>query len=72
MLVTTGAKIWLVHVAAPDPEFVGYEPGPQYIRDDRAKVLLAEHKKLASYIKSLEGKGYKAEALLVQGPTIEP
>ena len=24
------AKVWILHVAAPDPDFVGYEPGPQY------------------------------------------
>ena len=34
-----GAKLWLLHVAAPDPDFVGYEPGPQYIRDIRAETL---------------------------------
>ncbi|MEO6150643.1 MAG: universal stress protein, partial [Mucilaginibacter sp.] len=58
-------------IAAPDPDFVGYEPGPQYIRDDRAKVLREEHAKLAAYVAVLEAKGHKAEALLVQGPTIE-
>ncbi len=30
------SKLWLMHIAAPDPDFVGYEVGPQYIRDSRA------------------------------------
>jgi len=33
------SKIWLVHIAAPNPDFAGYEVGPQYIRDSRAHEL---------------------------------
>ena len=40
------AKIWLVHIAAPDPDFVGYDAGPQYVRDARAEDLKGEHKLL--------------------------
>ena len=41
-----GSTLWLEHVAAPDPEFAGYEAGPQYIRDMRADELREEHHKL--------------------------
>ena len=34
-----GSKIWLVHVAAPDPDFVGFGTGPKYVRDQRADEL---------------------------------
>ena len=27
------AKVWLMHIAAPEPDFIGFGPGPQYIRD---------------------------------------
>lgn len=40
------AKIWVLHVAAPNPDFVGYEPGPQYIRDFKADELREEHRSL--------------------------
>lgn len=63
------AKVWLVHVAAPPPDFVGYEVGPQYIRDSRAGELRQEHRDLQALAKGLEEKGLKAEALLVQGET---
>ena len=33
------SKIWLIHIAAPDPDFIGYKVGPQYIRDSRASDL---------------------------------
>lgn len=65
------AKLWLVHVAAPDPDFVGYEVGPQYIRDDLAHNLRKEHSWLAGYTKRLNTAGYHAEGLLIQGATVE-
>lgn len=66
-----GAKCWLMHVAAPHPEFVGYDVGPQYIRDGRADVLKEEHQTLQEYKRSLEAKGVEADALLVMGPLFE-
>lgn len=65
------AKLWLVHVAAPDPDFVGYDVGPQYIRDVLAKDLRVEHKLLQGFTNQLKEKNIVAEGLLVQGPTIE-
>lgn len=65
------AKLWLVHVAAPDPDFIGYDVGPQYIRDVLAKDLRNEHKLLQEFTKQLNEKNIEAEALLVQGTTIE-
>jgi nucleotide-binding universal stress UspA family protein len=61
------AKCWLIHVAAPDPDFVGYEAGPQYIRDDRAETLREEHQKLTEFKKQLTDQGINCEKLLVQG-----
>lgn len=65
------SKIWLIHIAAPDPDFVGYEVGPQYIRDSRASELRKEHKLLQEHANALKVKGINAEGLLVQGPTVE-
>ena len=63
-----GAKLWLIHVAAPDPDFVGYEVGPQYIRDERAKELRKEHQQIQDYARQMKNRGIDAEALLIQGP----
>lgn len=71
MAESFGSKLWLVHIAAPDPDFVGYEVGPQYIRDSRATELRKEHKKLQEYTSILIKKGVEAEGLLIQGATIE-
>lgn len=65
------AKIWLLHVSAPDPDFVGYEGSPQYMRDDRAAEISAEHKKLWDITNDIKKQGIEAEGLLIQGATIE-
>lgn len=65
------SKVWLMHIAAPNPSFVGYEAGPQCTRDTRAKELRKEHRILQEYANKLRDKGIEAEGLLVQGATIE-
>ena len=65
------SKRWVVHFAAPDPDFVGYEPGPQYVRDIRASDLRTEHKTLKTYAENLDKAGIESEGLLIQGPTVE-
>lgn len=65
------SKIWLLHVATPSPDFVGYEVGPQYIRDSRAEELMNEHKDLAVLTDTLKEKGLDVDGLLIQGATID-
>jgi nucleotide-binding universal stress UspA family protein len=71
MAAKFNAKLWLVHVAAPDPDFIGFEVGPQYVRDVLAKDLRKEHRLLQDFANQLKSKNIKAEGLLVQGTTIE-
>lgn len=65
------SKLWLIHIAQPDPEFIGYDVGPQYIRDFRASELRKEHKLLQQYSKDITERGIQAEGLLIQGATVE-
>lgn len=65
------AKLWVLHVAAPDPDFVGYEAGPQYIRDVRADTLREERAELHRIASVISSKGVDAQPLLVMGPTVE-
>ena len=57
--------------AAPDPEFVGFDAGPQVVRDTRAKELRQEHRELQALRDAMKALGTDAEALLVQGPTVD-
>ena len=65
------AKIWLLHIAAPEPDFVGYGVGPQYIRDSQAEEMREEHRILQNVSNEINMKGVEAEGLLIQGPTVE-
>ncbi|MBZ0206390.1 MAG: universal stress protein [Flavobacteriales bacterium] len=65
------AKLWLLHVAAPDPDFVGYEAGPQYIRDIRADTLREERAQLHRMVAELAASNIPAQPLMVMGPTVE-
>lgn len=66
-----GSKVWIVHIAAPDPDFVGYEAGPQFVRENRAGELREEHKALQKFAADLTERGIVSESLLIQGPTVE-
>jgi len=63
--------VWLLHAAAPDPDFVGYDVGPQYIRDQRAEELKEEHKQLGTLAEKLRKKGISSDGLLIQGATLK-
>ena len=65
------ADCWLLHVAAPDPEFVGYEVGPQSVRDQVATEMRGEHRELHEHAERMRAGGLRVTALQVQGPTVE-
>jgi nucleotide-binding universal stress UspA family protein len=61
------ARIWLLHVAEPDPSFVGYEAGPGVVRDQVAAEYREEHRQLQACAERVRGSGAEVTALLVQG-----
>jgi nucleotide-binding universal stress UspA family protein len=65
------AKVWLVHVADPEPAFVGYDVGPQYERDAVAEKFRKEHAALQAIANAWRAAGIDTTALLVQGTTVE-
>jgi nucleotide-binding universal stress UspA family protein len=69
--LAVSAKVWLLHVADPDPEFVGYEVGPQSRRDVLAEKYQIEHKQLQGFADRYRNAGLETVALLVQGATVE-
>jgi nucleotide-binding universal stress UspA family protein len=71
LAIPVHAKLWLVHAADPDPDFVGYEVGPQTVRDAVASSVHTEHRKLQEYADEIRDMGIDCTALLVQGPTVE-
>lgn len=65
------SKLCLLHVAAPDPAFVGWDPGPDVVRHQRATDLRDEHRQVQDLAERLRTGGIDAQALLIQGPTVE-
>jgi nucleotide-binding universal stress UspA family protein len=65
------AKIWLVHIVAPNPDFVGYEAGPQVVREQLADELRQEHRDLETLVHEITERGFDAEGRLIQGPTVD-
>ena len=66
-----GEELTLLHVGAPDPDFVGYDVGPNTVRDAVAHELRAEHRELENWRQLAQGAGASARALMIQGPTLE-
>ena len=67
----TQGDVRLLHVAEAEPDFVGYEAGPEVVRDQVAKEFRDEHRKIQEHADTLRQAGVNAKALLIQGPIIE-
>lgn len=68
---TTKAQVRLLHVAEPNPAFIGYEAGPEVVREQVALEHRNEHRLIQEHADSLREAGIDAAALLIQGPIIE-
>ena len=64
-------KLWLLHVAEPEPDFVGYEAGPQTVRDSKSMEFHQEHRQIQGIADRMRKEGLDTTALLVQGSTAE-
>lgn len=62
--------IYLLHVAEPEPDFVGFQTGPDVVRDQMAEQFHREHEQIQAMAQRLRDDGREATALLVQGPTV--
>lgn len=81
------ATVNIIHVADPDPDFVGYIKGAQQtkpgaahdvtdydqtLRDDRAKEFQSEHQQIHALAEKMRATGIRVDrALTIQGPPLE-
>ena len=68
---TISAKLWLLHIAEPEPDFVGTKVGPQSVRDSLSKRFHQEHRQIQEIADRMRKEGIDTTALLVQGSTVE-
>lgn len=67
----TNAKVYILHTAEPEPDFVGYDAGPEVVRTQVAHEYRREHREVQTLADTLRDDGVNATALLIQGPTVE-
>lgn len=65
------AELVLLHVAAPEPDFVGYEVGPDEVRQQIAEELRGDHRRMQTKARKLRERGIRLRALMMQGTTTE-
>ena len=65
-------NVYLMHIAEPDPEFVGWDTGPDVVRDQMAAQFHREHKQLEALAATMQGTtDASVTPLLVQGPIVQ-
>jgi nucleotide-binding universal stress UspA family protein len=64
-------QLVLLHVADPEPDFVGYGTGPQSVRQAVALELRKEHREVQRRAKLLAARGLSVTPLTVQGAVVE-
>jgi nucleotide-binding universal stress UspA family protein len=67
----TQGDVRVLHVAEAEPDFVGYDAGPDVVRDQIAKEFREEHRGVQAHADALREAGIEAKALLIKGPIIE-
>ena len=60
-----------MHVAKPNSDFVGYEAGPDVVREQVAHEYREQHQVLHSHGEALRADGIETTALLIQGQTAQ-
>ena len=65
------AKVWILHNAEPEPDFVEFKVDPLAARETLAKKFHSEHRQIQEIASRLRKAGLDATALLVHGATVE-
>ena len=67
----SGGELHVLHVADPEPDFVGYGVGPEGVRDGVALTLREEHRRVEVLAEQASQRGLAAHPHLVRGPHAE-
>ena len=66
-----GASLQILHVVAPEPDFVGYADFAYPGRDERADELHREKTALRQFVDGIEGDGISVRGFMKEAPTVE-
>jgi len=65
------AKVWLLHNAVPEPDFVDFKVDPLAARESLAKKFHVEHRQIQGLASRMRKAGVETTALLVHGATVD-
>lgn len=65
------SRIVLLSVAEPEPDFVGFDPGPSTVRMAVARDFKVERQRLEELKAECANSGCEVTALHIQGPIVE-
>lgn len=65
------SRIVLLHICEPEPDFVGYEPGPMVVREHTASAMRANQQTLDALKARFVEPDLEMLALQIQGPAVE-
>jgi len=71
MAQASNAEIILLHIADPEPGFVGYEPGPASVRAAVAREFVRERQEIEKLEMPFRNRGIPVRALVIQGVPAE-
>jgi nucleotide-binding universal stress UspA family protein len=66
-----GGKLVLLHVSEPEPDFVGFEPGPMAVRTTVVRDFRVERQRLEELRSEISTAGLDVLALHIQGPLVD-
>ena len=69
--IALSAKVWILHNAVPEPDFVEFKVDPQAARESLAKKFHVEHRQIQELANRMRKAGVDTTALLVHGATVE-
>lgn len=64
-------EIRLIHIVAPEPDFIGDDVGPKVLRDQKAQRIRELHKKIQDLADKISEENIKVTPLLIQGVTVD-
>jgi len=63
----TGAEVWVLHVAPPEPDFAGRQLMRKVVGEEVPEKLMEQHRRLQEIEADLRGRGLRVGTRLVQG-----
>ena len=63
----SAAEVYVLHVAEPEADFIGYEAGPEVLRRQQAQDYQREHDEVEKHVRELNAADIKAHARVVVG-----